>query len=161
MKQKNLISLKAMFLLFVFCMSTIVSFACAMGVEMGYNQKHHQEVSLESPSGHKHEHTENTKHEHADSAKHQHPKTDATHSKNKTDDDCCKKEAKKFGRFDKIVAKISLDTNQPVFFFSIVQSFYSFDLLESTQLTSFRSNLYRNHHPPISDKRIAIQFFLI
>ncbi|MBC7653562.1 MAG: hypothetical protein H7098_03700 [Oligoflexus sp.] len=161
MKHKNLIPLKALFLLFVFCMSTVVSFACALGVEMGYNQNHHQEVSLKVLSAQKHEHTNSTKHEHADNSKHQHPKTDASHSKSKPADDCCKKEAKKFGQFDKIVAKISLDINQPVIFISFIQSFYSFDLIESAQLVSFRSNLYQSDHPPISDKRIAIQSFLI
>jgi hypothetical protein len=168
MKHKNLIALKAFFLLIVFCMSTMVSFACAMGVEMGYNKNHHQEIAKEVPSAHKHKltsianhkHSDNAIHEHADSSQHQHAKPDDTHSKNKADD-CCKKEAKKFSKFDKIVVKTSQNVQQPVFFILFVQTFYSFDILKTAELISLRSNLYRSHHPPISDKRIAIQSFLI
>ncbi len=153
MKQKNLIALKAFFLLFVFCMNTVVCFACAFGARMEYNENHHQEVLLNTPPEHKHEHANNAKHEHS--------KTDASHSKNKAGDDCCKNEAKKFGEFNKIVNKISFDLHQPVFFLSYFQSFHSFDLHNSAQLISLKRNLYQSHHPPISNRQIANQTFLI
>jgi hypothetical protein len=155
MKQKNLIPLKAMFLLIVFCMSTMVSFACVMGMEMGYNKNHHEEVASKASSTHQH----GDSHEHLEKVKHQHAQK-STKPEKKTDD-CCKKEAKKFAQFDKIVSKISLDNYQPILSVSFIQSFYSFDILEITSLVSVKSNLYRSHHPPIHNKLIAIQTFLI
>ena len=138
-------------------MSTMVSFACAMGVEMGYNENHHEEVAIKSSSTHQHDDS----HEHSENVKHQHSESNDTPFEKKADDDCCKKEAKKFGQFDKIVSKVSVDINYPVFFDSFIQSFYSFDIQKFTKLTYVKSNLYRSHHPPIPDKLIAFQSFLI
>lgn len=137
-------------------MSTLVSFACAMGVEMGYNENHHQEVVVKTSLTHQH----GDSHEHSDATKHQHSKTNDASSEKKADD-CCKKEAKKFGQFDKIVSKVSFDIHQPIFFISFIQSVYSFDLSAETKLINVKSNLYRSHHPPIPDKLIAFQSFLI
>ena len=157
MKLKNLIPLKAMFLLIVFCMSTMVSFACAMGVEMGYNEKHHEEVAIKASSTQQHDDS----HEHSENVKHQHSKSNNNPSGKKAEDDCCKKEAKKFGQFDKLVSKVSVDIHHPVLFVSFIQSFYSFDVQNVTKLIYVKSNLYRSHHPPIPDKLIAFQSFLI
>lgn len=157
MKKKNLKPVKAMFLLIVFCMSTLVSFACAMGVEMGYNENHHQDKVVKASSSHHHDDS----HEHSDNKTHKHSKSVDTQSEKKADDDCCKKEAKKFAQFDKIVSKVSADNNQQILLVAFVQTFYSFDLLKSNDLVSVKRNLYRGHHPPIPDRRIAIQSFLI
>ena len=138
-------------------MSTMVSFACAMGVEMGYNENHHEEVTIKASSTLQH----GNSHERLENVKHQHSESNDTPSEKKADDDCCKKEAKKFGQFDKIVSKISVDIHHSVLFVSFIQSFYSFDVQNVTKLIYIKSNLYRSHHPPIPDKLIAFQFFLI
>ena len=137
-------------------MSTLVSFACAIGVEMGYNEKHHQEKAVKALSHH-----HDNSHEHSDNKAHKHSKTVDTPSEKKVADDCCKKEAKKFGQFDKIVSKVATDNNQQILLVAFIQTFYSFDLLKSNDLVSVKRNLYRGHHPPIPDRRIAIQSFLI
>lgn len=157
MKKKNLNPVKAILLLIVFCMSTLVSFACAIGIKMGYNENHHQEKVVKFSSSHHH----NRSHDHSGDKNHKHAKTLDTHSEKKADDDCCKKEAKKFGQFDKIVSKVAIDNHQQIPLVAFVQTFYSFDLLKSNGLVSVKSNLYRGHHPPIPDRRIAIQSFLI
>ncbi len=43
MKKNRSIQLKAAFLLIVFSLNTIVGFACSLGLDMGYNSKHHGE----------------------------------------------------------------------------------------------------------------------
>ena len=60
--QKDIsIKLKATLLLIVFSMNTVVGFACAMGVDMGYNNSHHEAEA-----------TEVAVHVHADGKKHHH-----------------------------------------------------------------------------------------
>ena len=138
-------------------MSTLVSFACAMGVEMGYNENHHQEAAVKTSSTHQHDDI----HEHSGDKTHTHSKTVDTPSEKKADDDCCEKEAKKFGQFDKIVSKVATDNLHQIVLIAFIQTFYSFDLVKSNDLVSVKRNLYRSHHPPIPDRRIAIQSFLI
>ena len=157
MKQKHPSPFKAIFLLIVFCMSTLVSFACAIGIEMGYNKNHHQEESVAAPLVQKH--TDN--HVHTHDSDHNHFIPSEKHSEKKSDDDCCEKEAKKFGKFDKITSKVTTYDHHPISFILFGESFYSLDFIKSTRLISVKRNLYRGHHPPISDTRIAIQSFII
>ncbi len=159
MKNKNLIPLKAMFLLFVFSMSTMLSFACAIGVKMGYNENHHAPKEIVTKTTHA-SYAHEKEHHHPKEAQHQHHKA-ATGNEKSTDDDCCKKEARKFGKIDKIVSKVSVDIQQPVFIISFFKSFNTVNLLESTELISVKRNLYRSHHPPIPDRQLATQSFLI
>lgn len=91
------IQFKAAFLLVVFSLNTIVGFACAMGVDMGFNSKHHhhdeEEVSVIE------HHHENTMHHHHDEEK-------PGENKSKDDDNCCNKHVVKFSQSDKLLAQI-------------------------------------------------------
>ena len=62
MKKNRSIQLNAAFLLVVFSMNTIVGFACSLGLDMGYNSKHHGEDAA----------TEAVVHIHKDGKKHVH-----------------------------------------------------------------------------------------
>lgn len=62
MKSSTSIKLKAAFLLVVFATNTIVGFACSLGLDMGYNSKHHGEDAA----------TEAVVHIHKDGKKHIH-----------------------------------------------------------------------------------------
>ena len=62
MKKNRSIQLNAAFLLVVFSMNTIVGFACSLGLDMGYNSKHHGEDAA----------TEAVVHIHKDGKKHIH-----------------------------------------------------------------------------------------
>lgn len=64
MKKNRSIQLKAAFLLIVFSLNTIVGFACSLGLDMGYNSKHHGEETA----------TEAVVHIHKDGKKHIHYK---------------------------------------------------------------------------------------
>ena len=62
MKGNTSIRLKAALLLIIFSMNTVIGFACAIGIDMGFNTTHH----------HDEEAKEVTIHVHADGKKHQH-----------------------------------------------------------------------------------------
>ncbi|MBU2045355.1 MAG: hypothetical protein KJ712_01335, partial [Bacteroidetes bacterium] len=81
MKNKLSIQIKTSVLLLVFLLNTMVVFACSLGMDMKFNSSHHQE-KISSSSSHHHE----------SKAKH--------HEDDK--DNCCKDEAVKFAKFDKL-----------------------------------------------------------
>ena len=64
--------LKAAFLLMVFALNTVVGFACSMGMDMGFNTKHHDNQEA----------TEAVVHVHNDGKKHVHQEKKETHSHN-------------------------------------------------------------------------------
>ena len=69
MVKTHSIQIKAAFLLIVFVTNTIVGFACSMGLDMGFNSKHHSERGAEE-----------VVHVHANGKKHVHQKTTSTNS---------------------------------------------------------------------------------
>lgn len=75
MKRSKTIQLKAVFLLAVFILNTMVGFACAVGLDMGFNSKHH------------HHKEGTTLHHHQDS------------------ENCCNDEAIQFSQLDKLLAQ--------------------------------------------------------
>ena len=46
MKRNLSIQIKAATLLLVFAMNTLIGFACAVGVDMGFNRPHHQDEEI-------------------------------------------------------------------------------------------------------------------
>lgn len=152
MKRNNSIRIKAAFLLFVFALNTAVGFACAVGVDMGFNSHHHSEEA-----------TEVTVHTHADGTKHNHHnKTTHHHNENKKDENggCCNDSVVKISQADKSVPQSSAIFN-PLFFTAFVAVYYDLDILYPSQVTTSVKHFVRSYHPPISDIRIAIQSFQI
>ena len=73
MKRSRSIQIKAALLLLVFSLNTVIGFACAVGVDMGFNTPHHQD---EVATKEVHVHSDGKKHEHHKKAdKHQHEET--------------------------------------------------------------------------------------
>ena len=140
MKNKLSIQIKTSVLLLVFLLNTMVVFACSLGMDMKFNSSHHQE-KISSSSSHHHE----------SKAKH--------HEDDK--DNCCKDEAVKFAKFDKLNPQASHPKINPIFPPVILTNFSNHTILEKG------SNIFTNkffvlrHHPPIRDIRIAIQSFQI
>src|SRR4051794_29582246 len=94
MKRTSTIQIKAIFLLIVFVLNTMVGFACAVGVEF---KSHH----------HKHHHHE---------ASHKHDTSD--------DDHCCNKHVIKFSQLDKLLTQVvNAGIEAPVAFI-FLPSFY-------------------------------------
>ena len=73
---KNIsIQAKAAFLITVFSLNTIIGFACAIGIDMGFNATHHhEEEGIQAPL-----------HIHADGKKHVHENGSAKHHDEKSD----------------------------------------------------------------------------
>ena len=82
MKRKLSIQLKAAFLLLVFAFNTLIGFACAIGIDMGFNSSnHHDEEATEV-----HVHADGKRHDHLNqSEKHKHKenKTEKKRTRNK------------------------------------------------------------------------------
>ncbi|MEO6731937.1 MAG: hypothetical protein ABIN01_12030 [Ferruginibacter sp.] len=157
--------LKAAFLLSVFALNTIVGFACAVGVDMGFNSKHHSEEEA----------TEAVVHIHKDGKKHIHHEKKETHNHDKSHKhneaknlensksdggNCCTNKVKQFQELDKSVAA-SQSIVHPIFFTAFVAVYYNNTLLPHTDVVRDIKRFVRSYHPPISDIRIAIQSFQI
>ncbi len=143
MNRKKSIHFKAAFLLIVFSLNTVIGFACAVGLDMGFNSHHHEESAVEV--------TEN----------HHHDEADVHHHKaNNEKDNCCNDGVMKFQQVDKNIAT-SFSLINPLFFTSFLASYYNIDILSSGNKISVIKYFVRSHHPPIPDIRIAIQSFQI
>ncbi len=142
------IKLKAAFLILVFSLNTVVGFACAIGVDMGFNTTHH----------HKEEATEI--HVHADGSKHHHEKKEHKHSKKDGKDDCCNDKVLKILQTDKSIPQAS-KLLSPVFFTAFALLYYDINIYYPSQVNVSNKYFVRGHHPPIPDIRIAIQSFQI
>ncbi len=155
MKILTSIQLKALFLLTVFALNTVVGFACNLGVDMGFNKRNHPTEKANVPA---------TTHIHANGKKHiHHNKKVDNHQENKKTsgkNGCCKDAVVKFQNVDKALSqniKVSLDA--PVFV-AIISTFYCIDALKINN--NYPEKHYtRFFYPPPPDIRIAIQSFQI
>lgn len=168
------IKLKALFLLVVFASNTAVGFACAVGVDMGFNSSHHSET--EEPEavhihddGKKHVHENETSvittHVHEDGTNHQHDSeqakqiaVDDSNLLTKDDGGCCTNEVQEFQNLDKNIS-VNTGINVPVFM-AILSTYFDIDF--SLAIKDFPVNYKaRFYYPPPPDIRIAIQRFQI
>lgn len=148
------IKVKAAFLLTVFALNTVVGFACAIGVDMGFNSHHHRDDD---------EATKVSVHVHADGKKHEHHEANKHHYNEKNNskkDDCCNDKVTKFEQLDKSIP-YSLNIVHPIFFTSFLSAFYNVDFLHRSDIIIDNKYFVRSYHPPIPDIRIAIQSFQI
>lgn len=159
MKRNTPIQLKAAFLLIVFSLNTVIGFACSVGIDMGFNSKHH----------HEEEATEAVVHVHKDGKQHVHHERKNTHShdlaahQNKSGsdkDNCCNDKVKSFQQLDKTVPT-SVNAIHPVFFTAFLASYYNINILPHSDIVKDIKPFVRSYHPPIPDIRIAIQSFQI
>ena len=151
MKKNISVKLKAAFLLAVFAFNTVVGFACAVGLDMGFNSNHHHDDDATEMV---HVHTNGKMHvHHEDAGNDQHKSTDDK-------DNCCHDKVLALGQIDKTLPQ-SLNIIQPIFFSAFISSFYNIDVSFFSQNAPNIKYFVRSHHPPISDIRIAIQSFQI
>ncbi len=175
------IRLKAAFLLTVFALNTVVAFACSLGLNMGYNEKHHDNVEKEKvasaqshshPPGTKpHQHNTAVTHSHESTAKHSHSKT-ASHNhhnaaaahhheqSNSKPGDCCTSTAIKFRAEDKkLQQSLNIALKAPVFV-AFLSAFLGFKLSPVEAIAVSCKYLVPQYYPP-PDIRVAIQSFQI
>ena len=141
------IQLKAAFLVLVFGFNTVTGFACAIGIDMGFNKTHHHEEEATKP----HVHADGKNHHHGAAHKH-------SHKDGK--DDCCNDKVVKISQADKAVPQ-AVKLLSPVFFTAFVAVYNNISITYPSQVNTFTKYFVRGHHPPIPDIRIAIQSFQI
>ena len=113
--------IKALFLLVVFSLNTLVGFACSVGVDMGYNHNHHHDENLH----HKHSDNDGTNH------KRQHMLSTVGVKDAHSMDDCCSSDVTKFALLDKSVVDNNLHLGVPVFLLGLTITFPSPTINES------------------------------
>ena len=146
--QKKHIQYKAAFMLLIFSLNMFIGFACAVGVDMGFNKHHHDEEKAVSI----HTHVNSKKHHHED-AEHKHKDSDKK-------DDCCNDKVLKIFQTDKAVPQFAKILS-PIFNTDFVPVYYSIIVSYPSQVSTSNKYFVRGHHPPIHDIRIAIQSFQI
>ena len=139
---------KAFFLLFVFSLSTIIGFACAAGLDMGFNKHHHEENNFAISSINKEEehHHQQTGHHHGDKI----PSEKGG---------CCTNSVIEFQKLDKNTSLSSLVFFTPVF----VACIYHYNRINITGIEAIASQrpVIRHYYPPPRDIRVSIQSFQI
>ena len=81
----------------VFSLNTLIGFACAIGIDMGFNSKHHHdEEAVEAPI-----------HVHADGVKHHHHKKVVANLP-QDKDDCCNDKVINFQNVDKTLSRLEI-----------------------------------------------------
>ena len=153
MKKNTPIRIKAAFLMIVFALNTVVGFACALGVDMGFNSKHH----------HDEEATEAGIHVHADGTKHHHhDKANDHHHESKDDAEkggCCNDKVINFQNLDKNLNQSANVAINALAFIAILSSFSGIDIFKPAQITPQRHFAF--FHPPPPDILIVIHRFQI
>ena len=159
MKRGRSIQIRAAFLMIVFSLNTVIGFACAIGIDMGFNtQHHHEEEEIEAVV---HVHADGKKHIHHEAAKH-HEEPDNDHHKSKDDKDgCCNDKVMKFNEVDKSASHSLNASISPIFFTIFLASFNDVNIFYTSYVDTNIKYFVRSHHPPIPDIRIAIQSFQI
>lgn len=150
MKKIKSIQLKAAFLLIVFSLNTVIGFACAVGLDMGFNSHHHKEAKLLIVETSHHHSKINNHHEDALKDNHQ----------SKDTDNCCHDKVIKIDQVAKAIPQSFSVSVNFLFLSTFASTFYNINLLNSLADTYTRY-FVRSHHPPIPDIRIAIQSFQI
>ncbi len=157
MKIRRSTQFKAAFLMIVFSLNTVIGFACAVGIDMGFNTSHHHEE--EATELVVHIHKDGKKHIHHEEAKHL-DESDKDHHKDGKDN-CCHDKVIKFNEVDKSASHSLNASVSPVFFTTFHASFYKANILYNSYVDTGIKYFVRSHHPPISNIRIAIRSFQI
>ena len=170
MKPLRAIQYKALFLLITFSLNMVVGFACSLGVDMGFNSKHHSH-----DSGKHHEHSDTDRHDEHDgnnSHSHQHEAIPHHHSDSdnnantatftsQDEENCCKDFVVGFNSLDKLLVKQN-STQQKITWLSpfIISAF----ITEASNAKGYVLHLRIppreiDYSPP--DIRVFVQSFLI
>jgi hypothetical protein len=152
-----------MFLLLVFSLNTVVGFACAISIDMGFNSSHHNEAKLPAPPAHKHDHGDAPGHHDSHDKGHDqsHHTDDAeSHHSNGEEQNCCSDDVAKLLQQEKNIAH-SLTIDHPGYITLFIPPFYYTGVSFHNQVQKHTRYFVRNYHPPIPDIRIAIQSFQI
>ena len=155
--QKSIsIQLKATFLLIVFSMNTVIGFACAMGVDMGFNSKHHHDEDEEvtETSGHVNS-KEHFHHDHNEETKHHHDSKEDSEKGG-----CCNDGVIKIQNLEKNLNQNNTPVIYAHVFATILIDFWNVNIFNCAKALpqQYKASVF---HPPPPDILIAIQRFQI
>ena len=154
MKGNISIQLKAAFLIIVFSLNTVIGFACAMGVDMGFNSKHHHDDDEEA--------TETSVH--VNGKKHQHHDQETKHHHDSKEDSekggCCNDGVIKFQNLEKNLNQNNTPVIYAHVFATILSDFWNVNIFNCAKALpqQYKASVF---HPPPTDILIAIQRFQI
>ena len=148
---------KALLLLIVFSLNTVVSFACSFGGV--FHDFHHKNSAT---TEHKHSHS--SKHSHDSGHKHDHHKnSENKHDSNAPDDskdNCCSGSIIKMQMVDKLISR-SIEAPDLIFITSYVAAYSELFSLQKEEKTAFPKFVRWRPPATIQDLRIVIQSFQI
>lgn len=142
MKPNRTIQFKAFLLLIVFSFSTVISFACSVGLDMGYNSDHHSEKKqttikcCEKPAG-------------------------TSENQSSEEEDCCTNLVIDFQLMAKSISQYNIDFSVPV---TMLHHDVMEFLLSSDQFrisTEMKWAVFRTNHLAPPDIRVSIRSFQI
>lgn len=166
MRTRATIKIKALFLLVVFSLNSILGFACSVGIDLGYNTHHHTTNAVEEPASHCNAmggddlvNASGTDGD-ANSNHANNPDSGLASNNETTPHDCCKDGVLNLTLLDKNVAG-SLKVDGPAVFPMDILTGYLTGLRNHEPL-GMSQPVNRSDHPLISaKKRIVIQSFQI
>ena len=155
--------IKAAFLLLVFAMNTVVSFACSVGL-VDFSKDHHKHDAANSHGkSHGHEQASHHHDENIDLNNHQHLASDNHHSPSEEENNCCSDDVVKVANIDKAVTTVNqnplplpVEVMAAIYTF-ILPDYYSQKLLVKPKPPFDRRWVLSDH----TNIRIAIQSFQI
>ena len=151
--------IKAAILIVVFSLNTVIGFACAIGIDMGFNSTHHHDQEVTEVTVHVHENGK--KHEHHNEAGKHHAEDKDHHKTKNAKDNCCNDKVIKFNEVDKSASHSLNTVLNPIFSITFIPSFSVTNIFYKSYVDTDSKYFVRSHHPPISDIRIAIRSFQI
>lgn len=149
----------------VFALNTVLGFACSVGVDMGFNTKHHGEEEANEAvvhihlDGKKHIHQEKEE-SHSHDKSHKHDEANKSENSKSDEGNCCTNTVKQFQELDKSVPAAQSIVH-PIFFTAFVAVYYNLTLSLHADILKDIKLFVLSYHPPIPDIRIAIQSFQI
>ena len=141
MKKNISTKLKAFLLLTVFSLNTVIGFACAMGVDMGFNSKHYHDDA---------EAMETTVQ--AKGAVHHH------HDEDSEKGSCCNDKVIEFQDLDKNIVQNAIITAPE--FVTILSNYFGIAIFKSPTIAP-QKYIVPFFHPPPPDIRVLIRSFQI
>ena len=170
--RRHKLKITAAFLLTVFTFNTVVSFACSVGLNMGYNKNHHEHSTpvhkhdkTHPQHSHKKPHDHVKPHSHDGTGEHRHEHAGAANNQDKSskeERDCCSDAGVKFSELDKSLT----NTNQyilkvPVVLLTALYTLFSSHYFGTGVLVKPKLPFVRSCLPAHTDLRIVIRSFQI
>jgi hypothetical protein len=158
MRSLKSIKYKAAFLLTVFTLNTVISFACSVGLDMGFNSSHHSHEKRAKRHSHGAKHTHGS-HSHTNAHKHSAPPVAIKEKGSDQKDNCCNTKAVELQKLDKSSDHASAPVIKVPVLISLLTAFAGLEIRAESSVILSKTFIPQYYPPP--DKRIIIQSFQI